>query len=152
MKAIAAMDPNRVIGYKGKIPWHLPEDFKWFKQKTLESRQMVMGRDTFQSVGALPNRFTYVLTTDHTLLALPPLAQYRYVTPDFFNNESYDDLWVCGGTKTYQLLLPRCTEVYMTHVLDTYEGDAYMPEFEDHFPDQEIIKEERDFWVVKYSR
>ena len=57
MKAIAAMDPYRVIGYKGQLPWHFPEDFKFFKQKTLEGGKLVMGRDTFISVGTLKNRF-----------------------------------------------------------------------------------------------
>ncbi|HWF20003.1 MAG TPA: dihydrofolate reductase, partial [Verrucomicrobiae bacterium] len=33
-KAIAAMSENRVIGHAGKIPWHLPDDFKWFKKMT----------------------------------------------------------------------------------------------------------------------
>ncbi len=150
MKAIAAMDLNRVIGNKGQIPWHFPEDFKWFKQKTLESGKMVMGRETFKSVGALPKRFTYVLTNDPVLLALPPFTAYQYVGLDFFNNSSFDDLWVCGGAAIYKLLLPRCSEVFMTHVLDSYEGDVQMPDFEDSFQHSEIVRETKDFWIVRY--
>src|SRR5436853_6809722 len=61
-KAIAAMSLNRVIGAGNKIPWHLPEDFKWFKQMTT-GQIVVMGRKTFESIGkALPNRRTLVLT------------------------------------------------------------------------------------------
>ncbi len=61
-KAIAAMSLNRVIGAGNKIPWHLPEDFKWFKQMTM-GNVVVMGRKTFESLGRpLPNRKNIVLT------------------------------------------------------------------------------------------
>jgi len=61
-KAIAAMSLNRVIGAGGKIPWHLPEDFKWFKKMTM-GNVVVMGRKTFESIGQpLPNRKNLVLT------------------------------------------------------------------------------------------
>src|SRR5271170_6032713 len=61
-KAIAAMSLNRVIGAGNKIPWHLPEDFKWFKKTTM-GHVIVMGRKTFESLGKpLPNRKNLVLT------------------------------------------------------------------------------------------
>lgn len=154
MKAIAAMDANRVIGYKGKIPWHLPDDFKWFKRATID-RQLIMGRSTFEGVGELPRRYTYVLSNQ----SLPKGKKHEYVTydklladPSPFSLIRSQYTWVCGGAKVYQLLLPLCTEVYMTHVMGSYEGDTYMPFFEDNFPNQEIVMEHKDFWVVKYSR
>lgn len=56
------MSLNRVIGADGKIPWHLPEDFKWFKQVTV-GNMIVMGRKTFESLGRpLPNRKNMILT------------------------------------------------------------------------------------------
>ena len=62
MKAIAAMSLNRVIGSGGKIPWHLAEDFKWFKRAT-SGQVVIMGRKTFESLGKpLPGRKNYVLT------------------------------------------------------------------------------------------
>ena len=61
-KAIVAMSQNRVIGAGNKIPWHLPEDFKWFKKMTM-GNVVVMGRKTFESIGKpLPNRKNMVLT------------------------------------------------------------------------------------------
>lgn len=61
-QAIAAMSQNRVIGADGKIPWHLPEDFKWFKKMTL-GNIVVMGRKTFESLGRpLPSRKNMILT------------------------------------------------------------------------------------------
>lgn len=56
------MSLNRVIGQDGKIPWHLPEDFKWFKRAT-SGQVIVIGRKTFESLGKpLPGRKNYVLT------------------------------------------------------------------------------------------
>ena len=61
-KAIAAMSLNRVIGAGGRIPWHLPADFKWFKKVTM-GHLIVMGRKTFESLGRpLPNRRNLILT------------------------------------------------------------------------------------------
>ena len=62
-KALAAMSLNRVIGAGNKIPWHLPEDFRWFKEQTT-GQVIVMGRKTFESLGGkpLPNRTNLVLT------------------------------------------------------------------------------------------
>ena len=152
MKAIAAMDMNRGMGFHGKLPWApIREDFRWFRQKTLETKKLIMGKDTFQSVGTLKDRFTYVLTTDPTLIAVPPFSSYRYVGPDFFKTEPHDDIWLCGGAKTYTLLLPYCTEVYVTLVLNEYEVDTYMPPFEERFTEQTILLETKEFWIIKYS-
>jgi dihydrofolate reductase len=62
-KAIAAMSLNRVIGAGNTIPWHLPEDFKWFKKMTT-GQVIIMGRKTFESLGnkPLPNRINIVLS------------------------------------------------------------------------------------------
>jgi len=152
MNAIVAMELNRGIGFHGKLPWNsIPDDFKWFKKKTMETKKLVMGKDTFQSVGVLKDRFTYVLTTDPSLIALPPFVSYCYIRPEFFKNEPHDDMWLCGGAKAYQLLLPYCTELFLTLVLDEYKSDTYMPPFEERFVDQEIIIESKNFWIVKYS-
>src|SRR2546428_7814349 len=62
LNAIAAMSEKRVIGAGNRIPWHLPEDFKWFKNITT-GQVIVMGRKTFESIGKpLPNRTTIVLS------------------------------------------------------------------------------------------
>ena len=62
MKAIVAMAENRVIGHAGAIPWHLPEDFKFFKATTM-GHAIVMGRKTYESIGRpLPGRENIVLS------------------------------------------------------------------------------------------
>ena len=167
MKAITAMDPNRVIGCKGKLPWHYPEDFKFFKQMT-ENNVLVMGRTTFESVGDLPKRFTYILTNHPQKLSTDNQvseamvgrkgvhhvyitgAQLTQMCRNYPGRTSY--FWLCGGAKVYQQFLPLCSEIYATHIAEDYEGDVYMPEFESMFPHPSIVMESKDFMIARYQR
>ena len=64
LAAIWAQDEQGVIGKEGKLPWHLPNDLKFFKEKTIHNT-LVFGRATFDAMGCrpLPNRTTIVLTS-----------------------------------------------------------------------------------------
>ena len=146
-KAIAAMSLNRVIGADGKIPWHLPADFKWFKQMTT-GHVIVMGRKTFESIGKpLPNRETIVLSrsafvhpgvkTIHSLEALPALSDGR-------------EIFVCGGAQVYAQALPLCSDFYLTLVKRTVEGDVFFPPFEDQFVLAEEIRDTPEFKILHY--
>ena len=65
LTAIVAMTPERVIGRDNRLPWHLPEDLRFFKRAT-SGHPVVMGRKTFDSIGKpLPARQNIVLTRDH---------------------------------------------------------------------------------------
>lgn len=61
---IVAVSENSVIGSNNTLPWHLPDDLKYFKQKTLNNC-IIMGRKTFESIGkVLPGRRNIVITRD----------------------------------------------------------------------------------------
>ena len=148
LKAIAAMSLNRVIGAGNKIPWHLPEDFKWFKQMTT-GHVIVMGRKTFESIGQpLPNRETIVLSrgaflhpgvkTINSLEALPALNDGR-------------EIFICGGAQVYAQALPLCSDLYLTLVKRTVEGDAFFPPFEDQFELAEEIRDTPEFKILHYQ-
>lgn len=155
MRAIVAMDSNRVIGNGTKIPWYIPDDFQWFKRATMGS-PLLMGRTTFEAIGKpLPGRFTHVLTRDTKKVLLPSTNLYTYVGESWVDNISrtnQDQLWICGGATVYERFLPRCTEVYVTHVIGEHDGNVFMPAFEHDFPNQTVILEHKDFLVVKHSR
>jgi dihydrofolate reductase len=146
---IAAMSLNRVIGNGNKIPWHLPEDFKWFKSTTT-GHVIVMGRKTFESIGKpLPNRETIVLSrsavshpgvkTIHNLEELPAIAADRQV-------------FICGGAQIYEQALPLCAELLLTLVKREMEGDAFFPPFEDQFELVEEIRDTPEFKILRYRR
>lgn len=152
MRAIVAMAGNRVIGNGIRIPWHLPDDFKWFKKTTMGGN-LLMGNTTFNAIGRpLPGRFTYVLTRNQEKLMSTMTEGYSYTDEAKFLASCPANVWVCGGSQVYERFLPMCEEVYVTHVIGDFEGDIFMPPFEDMFSNQTIVLEHKDFWIVKHTR
>lgn len=148
-KAIAAMAENRVIGNGGDIPWHLPEDFKWFKQATMGGI-LVMGRKTYESIGKpLPGRETFVLSRQpqeipgvHSFTDLEMLQHL----------ETEKTIWIAGGAEIYQQTLSLCDELYLTRVHRICEGDTYFPDFEDRMELAEIIQQKDDFTIERWAK
>ena len=146
-KAIAAMSENRVIGHGNKIPWHLPEDFKWFKRMTT-GHVLVMGRRTFESIGKpLPNRQTIVLS--RTALSIPGVQVLPALNPIDFEHETRD-VFICGGAQVYEQALPLCSDLYLTLVKRVVDGDVFFPQFEDRFELAEQILDHDEFSIQHY--
>lgn len=146
------MSLNRVIGAGNRIPWHLPEDFRWFKKMTT-ANVIVMGRKTFESIGrVLPNRITVVLTrsgreypgarTASDLGGIDPAA------PEFAGRQIY----ICGGAEVYRQALPLCSDLYLTLVKQQVEGDTFFPPFEDDFQLLGTVQENQDFTILHFGR
>src|SRR5437773_7514061 len=149
LKAIAAMSLNRVIGQGNKIPWHLPEDFKFFKQTTM-GHILLMGRKTFESIGRpLPGRETIVLSRSGA--AFPGVRTVTDLQQIDLQNEKRT-VFICGGAQIYEQYLPLCSELYLTLVKRTVEGDAFFPPFEHLFTNSERISETPEFSITRYWR
>jgi dihydrofolate reductase len=149
-KAIAAMSLNRVIGCKNTIPWHLPEDFKWFKKMTT-GHVVVMGRKTFESIGKpLPNRTTIVLTRSTEPIAgvrtIADLEKLDRNAPDLVGR----DIFICGGAQIYSQALPLCSDLYLTLVKRNVEGDTYFPPFEEQFRLVSKLADFEEFSILHY--
>ena len=157
MKAILAMAQNRVIGKNGGLPWSsIKEDFKWFKEFTM-GKKLIVGKNTFDTLPMLKNREILVLTRRVEELSEIP-NQYLINKNDLTGKIITDisdldsDIIVAGGAKTYVRLLPYITEFYVTHVNGTYDGDTFMPPFEDLFTKFELVKEFDGHKVIKYTK
>ena len=148
---IAAVGRNGVIGADNDMPWHLPEDFAFFKRTTM-GHPMVMGRKTFDSIGrVLPGRRTIVVTrqadwshadveTAHSLSEALSLAGPA------------DEVFVCGGGQVYAEAMPWARRLLITEVDQSPEGDVRFPEI-DPAVWQEVAREVRDgFSWVTYER
>ena len=151
-KALAAMSLNRVIGAAGKLPWRLPDDFKWFKQMTT-GQVIIMGRRTFESIGKpLPNRTTIVLSRSSVKIpgveTIPDLALLDPAAPGLIGRE----LFICGGAQVYAQALPLCSDLYLTLVKRVVQGDTFFPPFEQRFTLLEEIREEADFKILHYRQ
>lgn len=149
--AIVAMAENRVIGAGNKLPWHLPEDFKWFKQQTL-GKTLLMGRKTFESIGRpLPGRTTLVLTRGDA--ALPGVTLVHSLDEIATVAPAAPEIMVCGGAEVYRLTQSRWNEVYVTRVKRTVAGgDAFFPEFETAFAAPEVVRDTPEFTILHYRR
>jgi dihydrofolate reductase len=146
-KAIAAMSENRVIGQGNKIPWHLPEDFKWFKKMTT-GQVIVMGRKTFESIGRpLPNRTTIVLSgSEFRHPGVEMVSNLNQIDPAAESRE----IFICGGALVYEQFLPACSDLYLTLVKRQVEGDAFFPPFEHLFEPFEQIADNPEFKIIHY--
>ena len=146
--AVVAMDPNRLIGRDGSLPWHLPEDLAFFKKTTL-GHPVLMGRKTFESIGRpLPKRRNIVLTRDRSW-SHPGVEVIH--SPDEIPDLD-GDIFVIGGAEIYKMLSSRIAGWLVSHVHDAHEGDTHLAEFEQDFPVVEIIEEHPDFTVKRHLR
>ncbi len=141
------MSLNRVIGRGGQIPWHISEDFQWFKKVTT-GHVVLMGRKTFESLGKpLPNRTNVVLTRGSDIPGVTTLHDLADLSASHYAPR---EIFVIGGAEIYAQLLPRCRELYLSVVLREVEGDAFFPPFEEGFELIDVPLRHAEFEVRHY--
>ena len=130
---IAAAAANGALGLNGKLPWHIPEDLKYFKDKTV-GKALIMGRKTFESLGRpLPNRLHIVVSRNrgfqpsgavvcHSL----PEALARSQKPEITQKHGRE-VFITGGGEIFQQTLAVARRLYITRIHRDYEGDAFYP-------------------------
>lgn len=144
------MAQNRVIGVAGGMPWHLPEEFRFFKKTTM-GHAIVMGRKTYESLGKpLPGRRNIVLS--RTMKSQPEVTVVNDLEELKKLNIPSEEIFVIGGADIFRLLLPECDELFITHVHRDVAGDTFLPPFEKDFEEGKIILETEDFSVHHYRR
>ncbi|WP_155286798.1 dihydrofolate reductase [Lacticaseibacillus zhaodongensis] len=131
---IWAQDANGLIGQDGHLPWHLSDDLKYFKQRTL-GQIVLMGRKTFEGMGSrpLPRRDNLVLTRqadyqvsgDNIAVVTSPEAalEYAEARPD-------QTLFVIGGAGVFMSFADKVDTLYVTRIAGTFTGDTVMPELD----------------------
>ena len=126
---VAAVAANGVIGSEGRLPWHLPEDLKHFKQLTL-GHPVVMGRKTWESLGkALPGRENIVVTRSPGYEAADAhVAASLEAALALCAGESV--VFVIGGAELYAAALPLADGLVLTEIHRDYPGDVRFPAFD----------------------
>lgn len=128
---IAAVSENEVIGRKGRVPWHLPEDLKRFKKITT-GHHLIMGRKTYQSIGRpLPDRTSIVVSRNPKLkikkcIVAHSLKEALRVAQDAGEKEAM----VIGGQSIYNLALPLADRIYLTRIHHNFQGDTFFPKID----------------------
>ena len=145
MKLIAAIDNHWNIGKDGGLLVHIPQDMKFFREKTM-GKVVVMGRKTLESFPGkkpLKGRTNIVLTTDPEykgtgeLIIVHSLEELSGVLSGYED----DAVFVIGGGSIYRQLLPYCNTAYITKVDVCCEADTSIPDL-DEDPD----------WILRYTR
>lgn len=148
--AIVAMASNRVIGSHGTLPWHYPEDLKFFKRTTL-GHPILMGRTTYESIGRpLPGRQNIVLS--RTMAPQAGITVIRDVSELAQHCAPESTVFVIGGAQVYKELLPLCVGLYLTWVEQPYSGDTYLPDFESLFTLKEVLEKTEALEFRFYER
>lgn len=164
LAVMVATAENGVIGRDNGLPWHLPEDLRYFKRVTL-GKPVIMGRKTFESIGRpLPGRVNIVITrrknlTVEGVIVASSLDDALGRAADAARAADVDELVVIGGADIYQLAIPRADRLYITEVHACVEGDVRLPEIA--WADWREIRRERhqaagpnpfDYSFVVYER
>jgi len=130
---IYARARNNVIGNKGDLPWHLPEDLAHFKRTTL-GQPVVMGRVTWESIPEkfrpLPGRRNVVVSrqANYTAPGADVVDSLHAALALFAADEV---VWLIGGAQLYAQGLPLASQVVVTEIDADFEGDAFAPVLSD---------------------
>lgn len=150
---IFAIDKNNLIGKGNDLPWHYPEDLKYFKTIT-SGKTVLMGEATFDSIFSrigkpLPNRNNIVATLDLNFKRDGVTIINDLIK--FLKEEHDEEIFVIGGKQIYTLSLPYADRLYITHIDKEYEGDVYFPtiEYEKYKKIKETIDGELNFSVYE---
>jgi len=156
---IVAMDKNNVIGYQNKLPWHIPNDLRFFKETTM-GHTIVMGRKTFESIGrVLPKRKHIVLTTSKK--SFPEGVEVVSNIEEIIqlSKKSEEELFVIGGGVIFKQMLYYADRLYVTVIDESFPGDVYFPEIsKDDWKEtskEKGVKNEAnpyDYYFIQYDR
>ena len=126
---IAALAQNRIIGNANQIPWHIPEDFAFFKRYTT-GKPIIMGRKTWDSLPRkpLPNRRNIVITRQNPWQAAGAEAAHDFQAA-LQACAGEREAVIIGGAQIYAIALPVATDLRLTEIALAPAGDAYFPEF-----------------------
>ena len=123
---------NRVIGKDGYLIWSIPEDLKRFKTLTM-GHFCVVGYNTFIGLPPLPNRKLIVLSKNHNIKKEGIfVARTQGEAIDIVKKEGAREVFCIGGQKIYECFLPIANTLYITEILEEYEGDTFFPVFNEN--------------------
>ena len=124
---VVAATENDVIGRDNGMPWHLPDDLKYFKARTM-GKPMLMGRKTFESIGKpLPGRTSLVMTRDPNWRAPEGVVVVRSLDEALAWSVNVPELCAVGGAEIFRLAWPLAQRLFLTRIHATIAGDTFFP-------------------------
>lgn len=124
------MSQNKVIGKDNKIPWHIPEDMKYFREKT-KGHAIIMGRKTFESIGKpLPNRTNIIVTRQKNYQADGCIVTHT-IEEALTEGKKHEqeEIFIAGGSEIYKESITSADRIYLTIIRKDFEGDTFFPDY-----------------------
>lgn len=154
--AIAAVAANHTIGKDGKLPWHIPEDLKFFKRTTLD-HTVLMGRKTYDSIIAaigkpLPRRQSIIISRNKRSCNVEKVISSLQELENDVTLCDKDTVYLLGGAEIYNNFLFECDGLYLTYIKKDYEGDCFFPFYQDKFTLDHIVEETEEFRICYYTK
>jgi dihydrofolate reductase len=134
---VVAASENNVIGVQNQLPWHLPDDLKFFK-KTTTGKPVIMGRKTYESLGKpLPNRINIVLSAQPELQLPEGVLHFHAINGalEVLRDAGHETVCIIGGGQIFQETIGITDTVYLTRVHTHIDnGEAFFPHIDhSHF-------------------
>ena len=131
---IAAMGNNRVIGKDNDIPWHLPDDFKYFKDTT-KHHHVIMGRKNWESLPPkfqpLPDRPNLVITRQDNYKADgAEVVKTMEAALAMSSKNGEPEVMIIGGGEIYRIGLDLADRIYLTEINSEFNGQVTFPELD----------------------
>lgn len=152
---VVARAANGCIGKDGKLPWHIPEDLKHFREYT-RGKTVLMGRKTWESLPPtrrpLPDRKNVVVSRDPSFQAPGAVVFHDLQEAIQALKDSAEEACIIGGAELFRQCFPLVDKMELTEIHATYEGDTFFPEFSKD--EWRVIRKEDhlDFSFVSYER
>ena len=140
MNMIVAFCKNRGMGFQNKLPWHIPNELKYFKRKTTkgDNNVVIMGKNTWESLPKkpLPKRDNLILSTKLNINQNKPKNNYVKSfssisdIEEFCDTQKYDEIWIIGGAQIYNTFIEskKVNKIYATLIHDNFDCDCFFPE------------------------
>ena len=147
---MAAIGKNGELGKDNDLIWHLKEDLKFFKEKTI-NHKVVMGYNTFKSLPKLLVNRTHIVLTHHDIDNKDVLVFNNFNDLINYLNNLDEDVYIIGGSKIYDLFMPLVDELILTEIDDKRDADVYFPKFnKDDFLKRVIDSNEEESLKYKH--
>lgn len=128
LNVILAFTSNFLIGVDNKLPWHVPEDLKRFRELTT-SKTVVMGRKTWDSlpdkVRPLPNRKNVILTSSNDIQESDTVKVIRSVD-EIHELAKTEEVFVIGGHNLFNMMVPYASRIYLTFIMKKIHGNIFV--------------------------
>ena len=128
---IAAAGKNNALGINNDLPWHLPDDFKRFKQLTT-GHKIIMGRKTLESFPKpLPNREHIAITRNKDFQPKFPCTIVHSLEEALALCSTDETAFIIGGGEIYRQAMDHATHIELTRIDAAFEADTFFPEIDE---------------------